>query len=48
MIDDNNLSNIEIRANELLKDHNGVYLEKLYIALKREIPDLSRADFREV
>jgi hypothetical protein len=49
MTDDNKLSNIEIRADELLKDHNGVYLEKkLYMALKREIPGLSRADFREV
>jgi hypothetical protein len=37
------------KINDILKDHNGVYLEKkLYITLKQEFPDLSRADFREV
>lgn len=49
MTDNDKLPLIETKANELLKDHNGVYLEKkLYINLKREFPDLSRADFKEV
>lgn len=49
MTDNDNLSKIEKRADEMLKDHNGVYLEKkLYTILKQEFPDLSRADFKEV
>ncbi len=49
MTDDDKLSKIENRADEMLKGHNGVYLEKkLYINLKQEFPDLSRANFREV
>jgi hypothetical protein len=49
MNNNDNPSQIETRANDILKHHNGVYLEKrLYAALKKEFPDLSRADFREV
>jgi hypothetical protein len=49
MTDNDKLSQIEIKASDMLKDHNGVYLEKrLYITLKNEFPDLSRADFKEV
>ena len=49
MTDNDKLSSVEIRANSILKDHNGVYLEKrLYSTLKKEFSDLSRADFREV
>ena len=34
---------------EILRDHNGVYLEKrLYNTLKKEFPDLTRKDFRIV
>lgn len=49
MNDDHELSKIEKRAGDILKDHNGVYLDKrLYTALKKEFPDLSRKDFQEV
>jgi hypothetical protein len=49
MTDKDKLSHIEVRADNIIKDHNGVYLEKkLYITLKQEFPDLSRADFREI
>ena len=49
MTDNDKLSQVETKANDILKDHNGVYLEKrLYTALKKEFPNLSRADFREV
>ncbi len=49
MNDDHELSKIEERAGDILKDHNGVYLDKrLYAALKKEFPDLSRKDFQEV
>jgi hypothetical protein len=49
MTDNDKLSTIEKKADEMLKSHNGVYLEKrLYSNLKREFPDLSRADFRNV
>ena len=49
MTDNNKLAPIETRANDILKNHNGVYLEKrLYTTLKKEFKDLSRADFREV
>lgn len=49
MTDNDKLSPIETRANDILKHHNGVYLEKrLYTTLKKEFPQLSRADFREI
>lgn len=49
MKDKDNLSSVLKRSNDILKDHNQVYLEKkLYITLKKEFPDLSRADFRDV
>jgi hypothetical protein len=49
MTDDNKLSKIEERAGDILKDHNGVYLDKrLYAALRKDFPSLSRKDFQEV
>ena len=49
MTDNDELSQIEKRADEILKGHNGVYLEKkLYSNLKQEFHNLSRADFRDV
>jgi hypothetical protein len=49
MADDNELSKIETKAGEILKDHNGVYIDKrLYAALKKEFPGLSRKDFQQV
>ncbi len=49
MTDNDKLTKIEERANDLLKEHNGVYLEKrLYTKLKSKFPDLTRADFKEV
>ena len=49
MTDDDELSSIKVRANDILKDHNGVYLEKrLYSILKKEFPQLSKADFRKI
>jgi hypothetical protein len=49
MKDNDKLSPVLNKVNDILKDHNGVYLEKkLYNTLKQEFPDLSRADFREV
>jgi len=49
MTDNEKLSQIETKADEILKSHNGVYLEKkLYINLKNEFPNLSRANFRNV
>jgi hypothetical protein len=49
MTDDNKLSKIEARAGDILKDHNGVYLDKrLYAALRKDFPSLSRKDFQEV
>lgn len=49
MTDNDKLSQIEKRANEILKEHNGVYLERrLYNTLKQKSPGLSRADFKEV
>lgn len=49
MTDNDNLSRIETRADDILKEHNGIYLERrLYNILKREFPDLSRVDFKEV
>ncbi len=36
-------------AQDILENHNGVYLEKqLYIKLKEKFPDIKRADFNEV
>ena len=44
-----NLSSVLKKSFDILKDHNGVYLEKkLYITLKREFPDLRRKDYRIV
>ncbi len=49
MTDDHELSKIEAKARDMLKNHNGVYLDKrLYTALKKEFPSLSRKDFQEV
>ena len=49
MTDNDNLSKIKNKAHEMLKGHNGVYLEKkLYANLKQKFPDLTRSDFREV
>jgi hypothetical protein len=46
---DNEHSNIEAQADAILKDHNGVYLEKrLYSLLKKEFPDLTRNDFQDI
>jgi hypothetical protein len=42
-------SNVLKRANEILNDHNDVYLEKrLYTILKKEFPDLTRKNFQDV
>jgi hypothetical protein len=47
MMDNNKLSTIETKAGEILKHHNGVYLDKrLYAVLKKEFPGLSRKDFQ--
>ncbi|MGZ4857413.1 MAG: hypothetical protein ACXVZU_03495, partial [Methanobacteriaceae archaeon] len=36
-------------VNEVLNDHNGVYLEKrLYLILKKEFPDLTRNHFQDI
>lgn len=49
MIANNEFSKIENRADDILKEHNGVYLEKkLYNTLILDFPDLSRADFKQV
>lgn len=49
MSEDEDLSDIEKRADEILKGHNGVYLDKrLYSALKKDFPKLSRNEFRTV
>jgi len=49
MTDDNELSKIEGKAGEILKNHNGVYLDnRLYTALRKQFPDLSRKDFHQV
>jgi hypothetical protein len=49
MTDDEELSKIETKARDILKDHNGVYLDKrLYTTLKKDFPGLSRKDFQEV
>lgn len=49
MKDNDNLSSVLKKSVDILKEHNGVYLEKkLYTTLKREFPDLTRKDFQEV
>jgi len=49
MTDKDKLSQIEERADIIIKDHNNVYLEKrLYTTLKMEFPSLTRKDFQEV
>jgi hypothetical protein len=49
MTDDTKLSTMVEKTNLILKDHNGVYLEKrLYAALKNEFPDLTRKTFQDV
>lgn len=49
MTNNNELSKIEIKAGEILKGHNGVYLDKrLYTTLKKDFPTLSRKDFNNV
>ncbi len=49
MNDEDKQSNVFTRANEILNDHNGVYLEKrLYLILKKEFPDLTRNDFHDI
>ena len=46
---DDKLSKIVSKADEILKEHGRVYLERrLYTALKSEFKDLSKADFKEV
>ncbi|UTB32020.1 MAG: hypothetical protein NKF70_11025 [Methanobacterium sp. ERen5] len=47
--EDKDLSTIEKKADEILKGHNGVYLDnRLYSALRKDFPELSRKDFRKV
>ena len=49
MTNNDNISKMEKRANDLLKGHNNVYLERrLYSNLKKECPKLSRTDFKEI
>jgi hypothetical protein len=49
MTDKDKLSKITNRAYDVLKEHNGVYLEKkLYNKLLLDFPDLSRADFKKI
>ncbi|WP_048190242.1 hypothetical protein [Methanobacterium sp. SMA-27] len=49
MTDNNELSAIESKAGEILKGHNGVYLDKrLYTVLKKGFPGLTRKDFNKV
>ena len=49
MTDNNELSAIEAKAGEILKGHNGVYLDKrLYAVLKKSFPGLTRKDFNKV
>jgi hypothetical protein len=46
---DDEFSNVLERVNEILNDHNGVYLEKrLFTLLKKEFPDLTRTNFQSV
>lgn len=49
MADNDKLIKIEKKADEMLKQHNGIYLEKrLYSKLKGKFPSLTRVDFKEV
>ncbi len=49
MADDDKITKIIKRADDMLKEHNGVYLEKqLYKKLKRKFRDLKRAEFNAV
>jgi len=49
MIEEHDVSQIVDKADNIIKDHNGVYLEKrLYKELKKAFPTLSRNDFKEV
>ncbi len=49
MKDNEYLASVLRKSNDILKEHNGVYLEKkLYTTLKEEFPELKRADFRKV
>ncbi|GAB6054790.1 hypothetical protein HYG87_02815 [Methanobacterium alkalithermotolerans] len=49
MTDNDKISQIEKRADEILKEHKAVYLERrLYNTLKNDFSDLSRVDFKEV
>ena len=49
MSEEEDLSAIEKRADEILKGHNGVYLDnRLYSVLRKDFPKLSRKDFRKV
>lgn len=49
MTDNSELSKIEAKACDMLKNHNGIYLDKrLYSSLKKEFPSLSRKDFQLV
>lgn len=49
MTDNDKLSKIVSKANEILKEHGGVYLERrLYTTLKKDFPDLSKADLKEI
>jgi hypothetical protein len=47
--EDKDLSAIEKKADEILKGHNGVYLDnRLYSALRKDFPNLSRKEFKKV
>lgn len=49
MTDNDKLTKIEKKADDMLKEHNGVYLEKqLYKKLKGKFPSLTRTEFKEV
>ena len=49
MAENDKISRIVNKADDMLKQHNGVYLEKqLYMKLKKKFPNLTRADFNEV
>lgn len=46
---DKDLTAIEKRADEILKGHNGVYLDKrLYSTLKKDFPKITRKEFQGV
>ena len=49
MTDNDNQSKIVSKADEILKEHGNVYLERrLFTALKKEFKDLSKKDFKTV